>query len=86
LRVTASTSTNAVSLFIRPHNETVPVIAMRQQFLLTKDDQGILSVGLGRTLCAWHLIRFSHRHTEDNFQMSFQETRRSGFNRYRASN
>ena len=55
-------------------------------FGLTQNNQGILSVGSGRTLCAWHLIRFSHRHTEDNFQMSFQETWGSGFNRCRASN
>src|SRR6516225_4801834 len=43
-------------------------------FLLTKDDQRILIVGLGRTLRAWHLIRFSHRHTEYDFQMALQET------------
>ena len=42
--------------------------------LLTQNNQGILNVGFGRTLCLWHLIRFSHRHTENNFQMPFQET------------
>jgi len=42
--------------------------------LLAQDDQRILSVGFRRNLWAGHIIGWLRCHTEDDFQMSFEET------------
>jgi len=57
-----------ISIFVRCHPRDLFF------FLLSQDNQGIFGIGFRLNLCARHLIRFSHRHAEDNFQMPFQET------------
>ena len=42
--------------------------------LLGQDDQRILSVGFRRNLWAGHIIGWLRCHTDDDFQMPFEET------------